>query len=83
MESWEQKRSKQKKCFECQGHGSNADDGKSSHMTSLPQYELSEGFENVNFLKNDKKYIKYKKKKQTKFFTGQRKLRNNFHVLRS
>lgn len=29
-----------------------ADRGKSSHMTSLPQHELSEGFENVNFLKN-------------------------------
>lgn len=26
--------------------------GLSSHMTSLPQRELSEGFENVNFLKN-------------------------------
>lgn len=32
---------------------SNADNGKISHMTSLPQHELSEGFENVNFLKND------------------------------
>lgn len=32
--------------------------GKSSHMTSLPQHELSEGFENVNFLKNDKKINK-------------------------
>lgn len=34
---------------------SNADNGKSSHMTSLPQHELSEGSENVNFFKNDKK----------------------------
>lgn len=37
----------------CQAHYSNADNGKSSHMTPLPQRELSEGFENVNFLKND------------------------------
>lgn len=34
-----------------QTHG--CDDGESSHMTSSPQRELSEGFENVNFLKND------------------------------
>lgn len=39
-------------------HSSNADNGKSSHMTSLPQHELSEGFENVNFLK--KKTMKRK-----------------------
>lgn len=33
-------------------HSSNADNGKSSHMNSLPPCELSESFENVNFLKN-------------------------------
>lgn len=38
-----------------QVHRSNADNGKSSPLTSLPQRELSEGFENVNFLKNDKR----------------------------
>lgn len=47
-----------------------------------PQHELSEGFENVNFLKkNDKKWIKYTKRKT--FSTGHRKLRDNFRVLRT
>lgn len=49
------KTEEKKKSFKCQARSSNADNGKSSHMTSLPQHELSEGFENVNFLKNDKK----------------------------
>lgn len=47
---------------------------KSSHMTTLPpkKRELSEGFENVNFLKNDEKINKISKKlKQANiFFTG-------------
>lgn len=68
-----------------QAQSCNADNGKSSHMTSLPQHELSEGFENVNFLKKKmmkKKLIKYIKRKTT-FFTGHRKLQDNFCVLRT
>lgn len=32
-------------------HNFDSDDGKSSHLTSVPHGELSEGFENVIFLK--------------------------------
>lgn len=52
-----------------QTQSSNADHGNSSQMTSVPQHELSEGFENVNFKKRNKTKLnkKYIKKKSTIF----------------
>lgn len=43
-------KNRKKKSFK-QAHRSNSDNGKSSHIISLPQLKLSEGFENVYFFK--------------------------------